>query len=235
MSGLAIGQAPPPAEPWRFLRSSLVWGILAGVWWVWQGESALLSRWAPPTLVSVHAWVLGVLGNAMVGSLLQFLPVAAHTRLTFPVATAWLHRAFNLGVATLLLFFLAPAPLLAVLAGVLLVGSMGVFAWRSLLALSKVIHAQALHLGISASLWSLLATLLLGALAALILLGQLSWPLENVVNLHAALGLGGWCVGLLAAVGAVSVPMFPVARSCSFSCCHSANRSPCFTWANRTF
>lgn len=212
MSGLDIGQAPPPTEPWRFLRSSLIWGVIAGAWWVWQGESALLSRWAPATVVSVHAWVLGMLGNAMLASLLQFLPVAANARLTLPVSIRWLHRGFNLGVAVLLVFFLAPQPLLAGLAVLLLVGTLGLFAWRSLVALSKVIRVSALHLGIAASLWSLLATVVLGVLAAGVLLGQLPWPLENVVNLHAALGLGGWCVGLLAAVGAVTVPMFQGAR-----------------------
>ena len=212
MSGLDLGQAPPPVEPWRFLRSSLIWGVVAGAWWLWQGEWALTSRWAPPTLVSVHAWVLGVLGNAMLGSLLQFLPVAANTRLSLPLPAKWLHRGFNLGVVALLLFFLMPHTVLGISALLLLAGSLGVFALRSLLALHAVIRVGALQRGIAMSLWFLLATVVLGGVAAMVLTGHLPIPLERIVNLHAALGLGGWCVGLLAAVGAVTVPMFQGAR-----------------------
>lgn len=212
MSGLDIGQAPAPGDPWRFLRTSLLWGIAAGALWLWQGSWALTSRWAPVTVVSVHVWALGVLGNAMLGSLLQFLPVAANSRLALPASAKWLHHGFNLGLALLLAFFLAPQPLLASAAVVLLASSLGTFAWRALLALKRVANASVLHRGLAAALCYLLITVGLGATATTILVGQLNLPLESVVNLHAAMGLGGWCVGLLLAVGAVTVPMFQGAR-----------------------
>lgn len=212
MSGLDIGQAPAPRDPWRFLRTSLLWGIAAGALWLWQGSWALTSRWAPVTVMSVHVWALGVLGNAMLGSLLQFLPVAAHSRLALPVSARWLHHGFNLGLALLLAFFLTTQPTLAIAAVLLLASCLGMFAWRALLALKLVANASALHRGLATALWYLLVTVLLGAAAATVLLGQLDLPLENVVNLHAATAVGGWCIGLLIAVGAVTVPMFQGAR-----------------------
>lgn len=212
MSGLDIGQAPAPRDPWRFLRTSLVWGIAAGALWLWQGSWALTSRWAPVTVVSVHIWALGVLGNAMLGSLLQFLPVAAHSPLALPVPARWVHHGFNLGLVLLLAFFLAPWPMLAAAAVLLLASSLGILAWRALMALRQVANASALHRGLESALWYLLITVSLGAAAATVLAGQLNLPIENVVNLHAAVGLGGWCVGLLIAVGAVTVPMFQGAR-----------------------
>ena len=76
MSGLAFAEAPSPSLPLRFLLTALGWGVFAGIWLAWVGAEAMLSRWTPATLVLVHALVLGLLGNAMLGSLLQFLPVA---------------------------------------------------------------------------------------------------------------------------------------------------------------
>ena len=80
MSGLAFASAPRPSLPMRFLVAALAWGAVAGLWLAWQGEIALLSRWTPATLVLVHVFALGLLGNAMLGSLVQFLPVAAGRR-----------------------------------------------------------------------------------------------------------------------------------------------------------
>ena len=95
MSGLAISEAPPANVPLRFLIASVLWGIVAGGWIAWHGDTGLASRWTPATVVLVHLLVLGVIGNAMLGALTQFLPVAARSRLSSAPAVPVLHACFN--------------------------------------------------------------------------------------------------------------------------------------------
>lgn len=97
MTGLAFAQAPPPALPMRFLTTALAWGVVAGLWLAWHGDAVALSRWTPATLVLVHMFALGVLGNAMLGSLVQFLPVAAGSPWPCSRCVPWLHSVFNGG------------------------------------------------------------------------------------------------------------------------------------------
>src|SRR5690606_26576498 len=99
MSGLNFARAPAPQRPLRWLLSVPVWGIVAGAFLIAHGDAALLSRWSPHTVALVHLFTLGVLGNAMLGSLLQFLPVAAGTPMPLARSADWLHAAFNLGLA----------------------------------------------------------------------------------------------------------------------------------------
>ena len=76
MPKLRLDQAPPATLPLRFLLAMPCWGMAGGVLLLVDADAALLSRWHPATLALVHVWTLGVLGNAMLGSLLQFLPAA---------------------------------------------------------------------------------------------------------------------------------------------------------------
>ena len=104
MSGLAFAQAPPPRHPLRFLLTALAWGAFAGLWLAVQGSELLASRWSPATVAWVHLFTLGVLGNALVGSVTQFLPVALGSPLPMARRAPWLHGLFNAG---LIAFFLA--------------------------------------------------------------------------------------------------------------------------------
>ena len=79
MTGLALTRAPPAPRPLRFLLSAPLWGVFAGLLLAASPEALAGGRWAPPAVALVHVFTLGVLGNAMLGSLLQFLPVAAST------------------------------------------------------------------------------------------------------------------------------------------------------------
>ena len=139
MSGLAFAQAPPPSVPMRFLATALAWGVVAGGGLAWHGEAALLSRWTPATLVLVHMFALGLLGNAMLGSLVQFLPVAAGSPLPGTRVVPWLHAAFNAGLALLLATLAVSSHALALPAAGLLGGSLAIFA---LLALVAVIRGK---------------------------------------------------------------------------------------------
>ena len=213
MSGLAFASAPLPSLPMRFLMAALAWGAVAGLWLAWHGEVALLSRWSPVTLVLVHVWALGVLGNAMLGSLVQFLPVAAGSPLPGTRVVPWLHAAFNAGLVLLLATLAASSHALALPAGGLLGGSLAIFALLALVAVIRGKGARVVREGIGLALLALIAT---AALGLLLLAARTGWrgpAAAGMVDVHAAFGVIGWVLGLLAAVGGVTLPMLQGTRA----------------------
>jgi hypothetical protein len=212
MSGLAFAQAPPPGQPLRFLLSSLAWGAGAGLWLLWTGETALLTRWAPHTLVLAHLFTLGVLGNAMIGSLFQFLPVAAGCPLSLPRQANWLHVALNAGLLLLLSSLVFPSRALAGASSVLLAPPLALFAVSGLIAVMRGSGPRAPRLGIGIALASLLVTIALGLALLAALSGLWALPLDRIANLHAALGLAGWALALLGAVASITMPMLQGTR-----------------------
>ncbi len=213
MSGLAFASAPRPSLPMRFLIAALAWGAVAGLWLAWQGEIALLSRWTPATLVLVHVFALGLLGNAMLGSLVQFLPVAAGSPLPGTRVVPWLHAAFNAGLALLLATFAASSHALALPAGGMLGGSLAIFALLALAAVIRGKGARVVREGIGLALLALITT---AALGLLLLAARTGWrgpAAAGMVDVHAAFGVIGWVLGLLAAVGGVTLPMLQGTRA----------------------
>jgi hypothetical protein len=172
-----------------------------------DADTALLSRWHPATLALVHVWTLGVLGNAMFGSLLQFLPAAVGAPLRGWRGVPWLHGAFNLGVLLLVAGLHAQLRGLLLAAGVLLPAS---FAWLAAMTLPGLLVAggeRLLRGGIGMSIGFGLLAALAGGMLALLLGLRIAWPLA-IVDVHAAFGVLGWIVLLLATVAGVTMPMF---------------------------
>lgn len=213
MSGLAFARAPPPALPMRFLLTAMTWGVIAGLWLAWQGEPALLWRWTPATLVLVHVFALGLLGNAMLGSLLQFLPVAAGSPLPCGGFMPSLHGAFNLGLALLLATFMTSSHTLAVPAAVLAGGSLALFALLALVAVVRGYGMRGVREGIGLAVLALLATVAVGLALLAARTGWCAPAAMGMVDVHAAFGVIGWTLGLLAAVGAVTLPMLQGTRA----------------------
>lgn len=207
MTSLALGRAPPSGRPLRFLLTAPLWGVAAGLILATDPGALTLGRWAPAAVALVHVFTLGMLGNAMLGSLAQFLPVAAATPVPGAVLAPWLHALLNLG---LLLFLaglyrwhvlLVPA---AVLLGIALPGAV----LPALPGLLRQGSQRLLRAGLGAAVLALAATVALGVLAAAVLVGWTVLPLDRLADAHGSLGVGGWMLGLLAAVAAVTVPMF---------------------------
>ncbi|MGB3394555.1 MAG: hypothetical protein WA956_07540 [Stenotrophomonas sp.] len=213
MSGLAFTQAPASALPMRFLLMAQAWGVLAGLWLVWQGDVALVSRWTPATLVLVHMLALGLLGNAMLGSLVQFLPVAAASPMPGLRCVPWLQATFNTGVALLLLALAAPMRWTALAAAMLLGGSLAAFAMLALLALWRGKGERAVRDGIGMAVLALLATVALGLGLLAARSGWHTPAAPGLVNLHAIVAGVGWVLGLLVAVGSVTLPMLQGTRA----------------------
>ena len=208
MSGLDFAKAPLPARPLRWLLTVPAWGIVAGVFLLAYGETALVSRWSPHTVALVHLFTLGVLGNAMLGSLLQFLPVAAGTPMPLQRSAAWLHAAFNLGLAVFVVSMVSMHRTGLVVASALLAVPILVFAAAALPGLLARGAQQVLRSGIAMAVTSLAVTAVAGALLVAILRGDALLPLESIADSHATIGLLGGVLGLMAAVGSVTLPMF---------------------------
>ena len=208
MSGLAFAEAPPPHRPLRWLLSVPVWGMAAGAFLLAFGETALVSRWSPHSVALVHLFTLGVLGNAMLGSLLQFLPVAAGTPMPLARSADWLHAAFNLGLAVFAVSMVNMHRTGLVAASALLAVPILAFAAAALPGLLRRGAQRVLRSGIAMAVAALAATALAGALLVAILRGDAPLPLEAIADSHATLGLLGGVLGLMAAVGSVTLPMF---------------------------
>lgn len=212
MPKLRLEQAPAAVLPLRFLLAMPCWGVAGGALLLIDGDTPLHSRWHPATLALVHVWTLGVLGNAMFGSLLQFLPVAAGAALRWRRSAPWLHAVFNLGVLLLVSGLRSNVRGLLFAAGVLLPLA---FLWLAAMTLPGMFAAageRLLRVGIGAALAYGVATALAGGGLAVLLACRQPWPLA-AVDVHAAFGVLGWMVLLLAAVGRLTMPMFQATGS----------------------
>ena len=167
MARLALDQAPAVSLPRRFLLSAPLWGMLAGVLLFVDGGAALRSRWHPATLALMHVFTLGVLGNVMFGSVLQFLPAAAGVRVRGSgLLGKPLHVLFNLG-ALLLVAGLHQSWRAALLgAAVLLPLAFVLLAAMTLPGLLAAVGQRLLRAGLGVALgFGVLTALLGGALA----------------------------------------------------------------------
>lgn len=204
MSRLQPTQAPPPALPAVFLLLALAWGAAACFALAALDGSALATRWSPSVLALVHAFTLGLLGNALFGALLQFVPAAiGGARIGFSAGIA-IGLALNLGTVLLLLHFLGRAP--AWPAAALLAMGVGGGALALLRSLAPA-GARPLPVGLGASLLALLLTLGLGLWLLATRGGQLVGPRLLVVDVHALLGLSAWVFGVLLCVASLVGPM----------------------------
>ncbi|TLX21913.1 hypothetical protein [Thermomonas fusca] len=209
MTKLAMQQAPPPATPRRFLLSASLWGVVAGMLLAVDGGTAFASRWGGATLALVHALALGVLGNAMFGSLLQFLPVAAGARVRGGRPAAWLlHALLNAGALLLVLALRQPALLSPHWGGLLLVAAFVLLVALVLPGLAGAAGQALLRWGIGCALAGGLVAALLGFSLALAVAGTWRLPLLPLTDAHAGWGVLGWVLALLVAVARVVMPMF---------------------------
>lgn len=212
---LSFEQAPPLSVPLRFFLTAPVFGLLAAALLMYLGESVLTSRWTPGVLAATHLLTTGFMLQAMLGALLQFVPVAAGGNVWRPRLIAHLVHPC-LGLASLLLAagFLQPQSGWFFLAGLLFAVGLGSFilvvgqALFATPAQSPTVHTLRL------SLLGLLLTLLLGLglLAGLnpasTIPGRWGWSLPQLLDVHVAWGLGGWALMLVMAVSYLVVPMF---------------------------
>lgn len=210
-AGLSLEQAPPFGVPLRFFLTAPWFLVLAAALVAWQGPEIFASRWLPATLALTHLLVLGFMALVMLGALLQMLPVVVGVIVPWPRLTATLiHIPLTLGVLTLVGAFLSGIPVWFQAAWWLLGLGFSVALTTIHLALWRAPVASGTVIALRCALVALLATVGIG----LLLGGFFGWgwrlPVVTMVYLHAAWGLIGWTVLLVAGVAYQVIPMFQI-------------------------
>jgi hypothetical protein len=209
--GIAIEAAPPVWAPLRFLLTAPWFGVLAGLLLLWGGPAALESRFTPVLLGATHLLTLGFMSMAMLGALLQLMPVVAGAPLprSSPVASV-VHGLLSAGTLLLTAGLWLGSAIAIRLGTPLLVLSLAVFVAVGLVALLRAPTREAIGRTVGIALLALAVTVVLGAALAAALAWSAPVNVAKVVDLHAAWGLVGWTAILVVGVAQQVVPMFQV-------------------------
>ena len=174
--------------------------------------AALASRWTPAALAMTHLIVIGFLGQAMCGALLQMLPVIAGApvpRVALVAAVA--HVGLSAGAALMAAGFLGAGPWSLGLGAACTVLGFGAFLAAASVALARAQGTPATLLALRLAAVSLVPTILIGLTLVAALTGWLRLPAFGAwVDLHLAWGLFGWVGLLILGVSYQVVPMFHV-------------------------
>ncbi|MCC7548326.1 MAG: hypothetical protein IT532_11230 [Burkholderiales bacterium] len=207
-SALSIHRAPAAAVPLRFLLSAPWFAVAAGVLLLWAGPQALASRWTGAVLATTHLLTLGFMGNAMLGALLQLLPVAFGVPLPRTgVVAAISHPALAAGAACLAAAFVTGRPVLFTVAALLLGLAFAVYLTAIGAGIARQRLRDPLARVVAAALLGLLVTVSLGLLLATGMSG-VALPLLELTDVHATWGLLGWTMLLVLGAALAVVPMF---------------------------
>ncbi len=211
-AGLRLDQAPPIHLPLRLLLTAPWFAVAAGVLLIASGDGALTSRWNPAALALTHLIVIGFLGQAMCGALLQMLPVIAGA----PVpGVAWVapvvHLALTAGAAFLAAGFLGAGLWVLGLGAAGSAAGFAVFVAAAALALTRAHGAPAVLSALRLAVLSLVPTLAIGLALVGMLLGWVVLPrFGSWVDLHLTWALFGWIGLLILGIGYQVVSMFHV-------------------------
>lgn len=206
---LSFEQAPPITVPFRFFLTAPLFGIAAGLLLLMQGGEMLASRWMPATLAATHLLVVGFMLQAMCGALLQFVPVAAGGNIWRPrLVAGMVHPLLVVAAVLLVTAFLTQRAVLFTAAAHAFVLGLGFFGIVVSMALWRTSARSPTIMALRIALIALLVTMMLGATLATGLARGAEWPMLMLTDIHAAWGLGGWALVLLAGVSYFVVPMF---------------------------
>lgn len=207
--GLSFEQAPPISVPFRFFLTAPLFGMAAGLLLLWQGQEAFTSRWTSGALALTHLLAVGFMLQAMCGALLQMLPVVAGANIWQPRrVTHFTHAGLTFGTLLLVAGFLSEAAPLFRIAVPFMTVSLGAFALIVLIALFRTTAQGPTIIALRIAVFGLIVTITLGATLASAFGWQLALPLTELTHVHAAWGLGGWSLLLVAGVAYLVVPMF---------------------------
>lgn len=218
---LAFDRSPPLSVALRFFLNVPVFLMLAALGLAWVAlTGGPHSRWNPVILAVAHFCTLGVLASAMLGAMMQILPVATHIGVLRPnITSPVVHGSLSLGTLSLALGFLIARPLFHTLAVILLATAFLVFLAATMLGLirdrkRRSPGSKEILTAVRLALAALAITIALGLFMAGMRAGlwsafspsAVAW-LQNLPDLHAVWGLAGW-VGLL--VVGISYQVIPI-------------------------
>ncbi|NYT25646.1 hypothetical protein H0A73_18780 [Alcaligenaceae bacterium] len=218
---LSFDRSPPLAVAFRFFLNVPVFLLLAALvlGWLAVAESPF-TRWNPGVLAVAHLLTLGVLASAMLGAMMQILPVATHIRVLHPRLTStFVHACLSAGTLSLALGFLTSRRVFYSIALALLAAAFAVFLCAAAGGLlrdrrQRSPGSKEILVAVRFALAALAITLVLGIFMAGLRaglwqpgrLGAGIW-LHTFPDLHVLWGLAGW-VGLL--VIGISYQVIPI-------------------------
>ena len=206
---LSFEKAPPFAAPLRFFLTAPLFGMLAGLLLLWDGPAVFASRWSPGALAATHLITIGFMMQAMLGALIQILPVVAGVNIPQSLnISRGLHLGLSSGALLLAAGFVLGMPDLLILAASMLALSIASFLLVVGFAMFLVKPTSPTIRGIKLAMFGMAGVLALGVVLVMALARGWPIPLIALTDLHVAWGLGAWGGVLLAAVAYVVVPMF---------------------------
>lgn len=207
---LSFDQAPPLAAPLRFFLTAPLFAAAAGLLLFLAGPELLASRWTPESLAFTHLITAGFMLQAMIGALLQILPVATGAGVDRPLWVArMVHLLFLAGGILLVAGFLSFGSDAYFRGALALVGAgLLVFVLAVGQALGQIPNNSPIQLAVKLAVAGLVVTLVLGLALLASLIWGLPWPLLKIIDIHVVWGWVGWGLLLLAGVAYVVVPMF---------------------------
>ena len=213
LSGLSFDDIPPLDVPLRFHLTAPVFGLLAGLFLLWEGPTAWLSRWTSGSLAATHLLTLGFMAMVMIGSLFQLVPVLTGraipaTKRIAPVV----HVALIGGVIALTVALIRPHSIAFVAAiaslGIAFAAFVPPLVWR----LVRVRRGGDSVFTIRLAALSLLVTVGMGVFLAVGRAApELGIPFRSWTDVHVLWALFGWVPLLVMGVSYQVIPMFQVA------------------------
>ncbi|MBV6271561.1 hypothetical protein KVP09_01330 [Alcaligenaceae bacterium CGII-47] len=211
---LGFDNSPDLSVPLRFFLNIPVFILLAGTLVLWAGPAVFSSRWSLATLALTHLFTLGILGSAMLGAMMQILPVACNIH--FPYArhtSCGIHALLTFGTLALVMGFLDMRPIWFASAAVLL--AFALLGFISITSIGLWQHRRQVYKGareilvtVRLALIGLVITVILGVtLAGAMAQGN---ALPALTDLHAVWGLAGWAGILLIGISFQLIPIFQV-------------------------
>jgi hypothetical protein len=215
ISGLSFNALPPIDLPFRFFISAPIFIIACAFLILFSGEALWISRWQPNMLALTHGFTLGFITMIMMGALLQLLPVIGGIGIVKPrLIATYSHALYFTGVLALMLSFILAERWLILSAMVLLSLGFSLYVGAITWVLIKKVSQGHSIIGFRLAILALVILIMLG----LILLASragMNLPLiffnKHITDIHALMGLVGWCGLLIVAVSFQVLPMFHVA------------------------
>ena len=208
--GLVLEQAPPISVPLRFFLSAPLFGLAAAIVLIVSGPDILSMRWTPETMALTHLVTLGFITMAMMGAMLQMMPVVAGSPTWRPhlVSTA-IHSLLCLGVAALGGGFWFDHTGLMRLALLMLAMALVLFLATMTWSLARAMVRSSTVIGMRLAVFSLAMTLTLGLRIGVEHIWQFQTPMAHSwANIHLAWALIGWVGLLILSIAYEVVPMF---------------------------
>lgn len=213
---LDLDASPTLGAPLRFLLNAPVFAVLASALLFYAGPSAFATRWSAFTLAATHLMTLGVFASAMMGALLQILPVVAGVHVAAGrTGASGIHALLTFGTIALAGGFVSSVAALFPIAALACGAAVLWFVGACAIGLARGSGARAQGLedilrAIRLALAALTFAVALGACLAVSLAHPVTLAVVALTDMHLLWGLGGWVGLLTAGVAYQVIPMFQV-------------------------